>query len=173
MGKPCLGIDQETQVYFMINPDLIGNGQGLHYGKRNTVYFLCLFLGELKTGLFYFLFFFFWFSVFIYWVVKNLFLINSYKIIFGLLILWQCTFEIQLSLIYLLKTQISFIKHILQSYYKFVMDFNLNFHGNKKLITNKKLIKKYYLFKYYKNNIFNNGILFLEKTHSTKESEVK
>ena len=53
------------------------------------------------------------------------------------------------------------------------MDFNLNFHGNKKLITNKKLIKKYYLFKYYKNKIFNNGILSLEKTHSTKESEVK
>ena len=53
------------------------------------------------------------------------------------------------------------------------MDFNLNFHGNKKQITNKKLIKKYYLFKYYKNKIFNNGILSLEKTHSTKESEVK
>ena len=85
----------------------------------------------------------------------------------------QCTFEIQLSLIYFLKTQISFIKHILQSYFKFVMDFNFNFHCNKKLITNKKLIKKYYLFKYYKNKIFHNGILFLEETHSTKESEVK
>ena len=53
------------------------------------------------------------------------------------------------------------------------MDFNFNFHGNKKLITNKKLIKKYYLFKYYKNKIFHDGILFLEETHSTKESEVK
>lgn len=53
------------------------------------------------------------------------------------------------------------------------MDFNFNFHCNKKLITNKKLIKKYYLFKYYKNKIFHNGILFLEETHSTKESEVK
>ena len=23
-------------VYFMINPDLVGDRQGLHYGKRNT-----------------------------------------------------------------------------------------------------------------------------------------
>ena len=57
MEKPCLRTDQEIQVYFIINPDLIGNGQGLHYGKRNTVYFLCLFPGELKTGFFCFRFF--------------------------------------------------------------------------------------------------------------------
>ena len=33
MGKFYLRMDQEMQVYFMINPDLVGNGQGLHYGK--------------------------------------------------------------------------------------------------------------------------------------------
>ena len=37
-------MDQEIQVYFMVNPDLVGNGHGLHYGKRNTFYFFCLFL---------------------------------------------------------------------------------------------------------------------------------
>ena len=44
MGEFYLRMEQEIQVYFMINPDLVGNGQGLHYGKRNT-FFLCLFLG--------------------------------------------------------------------------------------------------------------------------------
>ena len=73
--------------------------------------------------------------VFIYWVVRELFLTNSYRIIFGLLILWQCTIKIQHSLIYFLETQISFIEHIfqnLQTYnYKKVF-LGLNFHGNKK-----------------------------------------
>ena len=33
-----------TIVYFMINPDLVGDGQGLHYGKRNTFcYFIFIF----------------------------------------------------------------------------------------------------------------------------------
>ena len=31
---------QEIQVYFMINPDLVGNGQGLYYGKRNTFFMI-------------------------------------------------------------------------------------------------------------------------------------
>ena len=46
IGKFYLSMDQEIQVYFMTNPDLVGNGEGLHYGKRNTFYFLCLFLGS-------------------------------------------------------------------------------------------------------------------------------
>ena len=33
-------MDQDIQVYFIINPDLVHNGHGLHYGKRNTFYFL-------------------------------------------------------------------------------------------------------------------------------------
>ena len=37
MGKFYLRMDQEIQVYFMINPDLVGNKQGLHYGKGNTL----------------------------------------------------------------------------------------------------------------------------------------
>ena len=37
--------DQGIQVCFKINPDLVGNGQGLHYGKINTFYFLMLFSG--------------------------------------------------------------------------------------------------------------------------------
>ena len=45
MGKFYLRIDQEIQVCF-INPDIAGNGQGLHYGRRHTFYFLCLFLGS-------------------------------------------------------------------------------------------------------------------------------
>ena len=69
--------------------------------------------------------------VFIYWVVRELFLANSYRIIFGLLILRQCTIEIQHSLIYFLETLISFIEHIFQNYYKKVF-LGLNFHGNKK-----------------------------------------
>ena len=69
--------------------------------------------------------------VFIYWVVRELFLANSYRIIFGLLILLQCTIDIQHSLIYFLETQISFIEHIFQNYYKKVF-LGLNFHGNKK-----------------------------------------
>ena len=62
MEKFYLGMDQEILVYFMINPDLVGNGQGLHYGKRNTVYFFCLFFGDEKTGFFIF-FFYFWLRV--------------------------------------------------------------------------------------------------------------
>ena len=40
MGKIYLRMNQEIPVYFMINPDLVGNGQGLRYGKRNTFYYL-------------------------------------------------------------------------------------------------------------------------------------
>ena len=29
----------------MINPDLVGNGQGLHYGKRNTFYYFMFVFG--------------------------------------------------------------------------------------------------------------------------------
>ena len=35
MGKFYLRTDQEILTFFMINPNLGGNGQGLHYGKRN------------------------------------------------------------------------------------------------------------------------------------------
>ena len=57
--------------------------------------------------------------------------------IFGLLILWKCNFEIQDSIIYFLKTQISFIKHILQNnYQKAFLDFHFNCYGNKKLNQN-------------------------------------
>ena len=98
------------------------NGHVLYYGGKNR---------------FFILFLCFWFRVFIYWVVRELFLPNTYKMIFRLLILWQCTFKIQHSLIYFLKTKISFIKHILQNYYKNVfLDFNFNCHGNKKLNQN-------------------------------------
>ena len=34
MGKFYLRMDQDIQVYFMINPDLVGNGEGLHCGKE-------------------------------------------------------------------------------------------------------------------------------------------
>ena len=48
--------------------------------------------------------------------------------------LWQYSFKIQLSFIYFLKTEASFIKDILQNYYKKVfLDFSFNCHGNKKL----------------------------------------
>ena len=36
MRKLYLKMDQEIQVYFMINLHLVGNEPGLHYGKRNT-----------------------------------------------------------------------------------------------------------------------------------------
>ena len=35
MGKFYLRTDQEILTFFMINPNLGGRGQGLHYGKRN------------------------------------------------------------------------------------------------------------------------------------------
>ena len=44
-GKFYLRMDQEIPVYFMINPDLVGTRQGLHYEKRNTFWVhvrLCL-----------------------------------------------------------------------------------------------------------------------------------
>ena len=44
-GKFYLRMDQEKQVYFMINPDLVGNRQGLHYGKRNTFYVFTFIFG--------------------------------------------------------------------------------------------------------------------------------
>ena len=34
MGKFYLRTDQEIVTFFIINPNLGGNGQGLHYGKR-------------------------------------------------------------------------------------------------------------------------------------------
>ena len=42
-GKFYLMMDQEIQVYFMTNPDLLGNEQGLPYGTRSTFYFLFIF----------------------------------------------------------------------------------------------------------------------------------
>ena len=33
MRKFYLRMDQEIQVYFMINPELVSSGQGLHYEK--------------------------------------------------------------------------------------------------------------------------------------------
>ena len=45
MGKIYLRMDQEIPVYFMINPDLVGNGQGLRYGKRNTFYYFMFIFG--------------------------------------------------------------------------------------------------------------------------------
>ena len=35
-------MDQEIQVYFMINPDLVGHGKGLHYEKKNDLKFFCV-----------------------------------------------------------------------------------------------------------------------------------
>ena len=32
-------MDQEIQVYFMVNPHLLGSGQGLHYGEKNLLFF--------------------------------------------------------------------------------------------------------------------------------------
>ena len=62
MGKFYFRMDQEIQVYFIINPELAGNGQGLHYRKRNTFYFLWLFLGscgvEFNKGIGGFIFYF-------------------------------------------------------------------------------------------------------------------
>ena len=37
-GKFYLRMDQEIQVYFMINPGLVANRKGMHYGKRNSFY---------------------------------------------------------------------------------------------------------------------------------------
>ena len=60
--KFYLKMDQEMQVYFMIKPDLFGNGQDLHYGKRSTFYFFWLFLGScrvvFKRGIGEFVFYF-------------------------------------------------------------------------------------------------------------------
>ena len=64
MAKFYLRKDQEVHVYFMINPDLVGNGQGLHYGKISRlfiyVYFwvhvsFCL-INESESLLFIFIF---------------------------------------------------------------------------------------------------------------------
>ena len=53
MGK--LRINKEIQVYFVINRDLVGNEQGMHYGKINTVFFLGVGVGrEEKRFLFSF-----------------------------------------------------------------------------------------------------------------------
>ena len=43
MGKFSLRMDQETQVYLMINPDLIG--RAALWKKKYRLFFLCLFLG--------------------------------------------------------------------------------------------------------------------------------
>ena len=45
MGRFYLRMDHEIPVYFMINPDLVGIRQGLHYGKRNTFYYVMFILG--------------------------------------------------------------------------------------------------------------------------------
>ena len=45
MGKYYLRMSQEIQLYFIINPDLVSNGHGLHYGKGNIFYLFCLSLG--------------------------------------------------------------------------------------------------------------------------------
>ena len=37
-------LERESST-LMINPDLIGDGQGLHYGKRNIVYFFKFIFG--------------------------------------------------------------------------------------------------------------------------------
>ena len=50
------------------------------------------------------------------------------------------------------------------------INFNFLYNNVKGLQTSKKLLK---LFNYFKNKIFPNGILFLQETHFTKESEVK
>ena len=121
----------------MINPDLVGNGQDLHYGKRKILF---IFLFVFRRGTSFFFFYNFWLGGFIYWVVSELFLRNFYQITSGLLIFWQCTFKIQHSLIYFLQTQISFIKHILQNYQKKVfLDFSC--HGNQKLNLNNECNK--------------------------------
>ena len=36
-------MDKEIQVYFMINPDPVGNEQGLHYGKKKQLFFYVYF----------------------------------------------------------------------------------------------------------------------------------
>ena len=46
MGKFYLRMDQEIQVYFMINSDLVGNGRELHYEKRNNFYLFLFILGS-------------------------------------------------------------------------------------------------------------------------------
>ena len=40
MRKAFLRMDPKIQVYFMSNPDLVGNGEGLHCEKRNTFFVL-------------------------------------------------------------------------------------------------------------------------------------
>ena len=63
-------MDQKMHVYFMINPDLVGNGQRLHCGKRNAFYFFMFIFGfiwgcvERKIRRVCFLFSHFSFSVF-------------------------------------------------------------------------------------------------------------
>ena len=53
--KFYLSMDQEMQIYFMVNPDLLGNEQGLQYG--NAVYFLLILgKGKKKVYIFFFLF---------------------------------------------------------------------------------------------------------------------
>ena len=47
MGKFYLRMNQEIPVYFIINPYLVGNGQGLHYGKRNTFYYFMFIFGHM------------------------------------------------------------------------------------------------------------------------------
>ena len=48
MEKFYLRVNQEIPVYFMINPDLVGNGQELHYGKRNTFYYFVFLFGYMR-----------------------------------------------------------------------------------------------------------------------------
>ena len=39
-------MDQEMQVNFMINPDLVGDGKGLHYGKKKDCFFFHFYFWE-------------------------------------------------------------------------------------------------------------------------------
>ena len=50
------------------------------------------------------------------------------------------------------------------------INFNFLCNNVEGLLTCKKRLK---LFKYFKNKIFPNGILFLQETHSTKENKIK
>ena len=49
MGKFSLRMDQEIRVYFMIDSDIVGNRQGLHYGEKKPFYFF-MFILEYMWG---------------------------------------------------------------------------------------------------------------------------
>ena len=49
MGKFSLRMDQEIRVYFMIDSDIVGNRQGLHYREQKPFYFF-MFILEYMWG---------------------------------------------------------------------------------------------------------------------------